>query len=154
MAKLIRKGVTPVFGLEDEAGILIQSFSADSQAESVETRDGRGNICGHILYNETIGFSMDFQIVYDGTSDADSIKTNAAKYLVGEAVALTNEPIARALINPNFLDDEVTVETAPLTCIVTGASLNTSAGAAATISATGSFYLYDKDKTTLVDSQG
>lgn len=151
MAKLIRKGVTPVFGLEDESGILIQSFSCDSQCESVETRDGRGNICGHILYNENIGFSMDFQIVYDGTSDASSIKSNVAKYLVGEAVALTNEPLARALINANFLDDEVTVENAPLTCIVTGASLNTSAGAAASISATGSFYLYDKDKTTLVD---
>ena len=133
MAKLIRYGKTPVFGIRDEEGIFITSFSADSSIGEYEQIDGSGSYCGWIGYNETINFSLDCNIVYgEASSDEEAL----------QKVTLANEGYIRALINPALLGEGVTAADAPLTCIVKSANLSLQPGAPASISASGAAYLF------------
>lgn len=143
MAKLIRYGKTPVFGVKDEEGIFITSFSADSSIGEYEQIDGSGSYCGWIGYNETINFSLDCNVVYgEASSDEEALRTNLSQWLVGQKVTLANEGYIRALINPALLEEGVTAADAPLTCIVKSANLSLQPGAPASISASGSAYLF------------
>lgn len=152
MAKLIRYGATPVFGLQDEAGIFITNFSVDSSIGEYEQVDGSGSYCGWIGYNQTMNFSLDCNVVYgSATSDTEALKNSLSQWVIGKKVTLTNEGYIRALINPDLLDEGDTADTTPITCVVKSASLTTSPGQPASISASGSAYLFDSAKTTIVE---
>ena len=143
MSKLIRYGKTPCWGVKDEEGIFITSFSADSSIGEYEQIDGSGSYCGWIGYNETINFSLDCNVVYgEASSDEEALRTNLSQWLVGQKVTLANEGYIRALINPALLEEGVTAADAPLTCIVKTANLSLQPGAPASISASGSAYLF------------
>lgn len=153
MAKLIRYGATPVWGVKDEAGIFVTNFSVDSSVGEYEQVDGSGSYCGWVGYNETMSFSLDCNVVFDADAESDekALATNLSQWLVGQKVTLANEGYIRALINPALLEEGTTAETAPMTCIVKSANLTLAPGQPASISASGSAYLFDSAKTTIVE---
>lgn len=153
MAKLIRYGATPIWGVKDEAGIFVTSFSVDSSVGEYEQMDGSGSTCGWVGYNETINFSLDCNVVYDSAAgtDEEALKTNLSQWLVGQKVTLANEGYIRALINPALLGEGETVETCPITNVVKSANLSLAPGQPASVSASGSAYLFDSSKTTIVE---
>lgn len=153
MSRLLRYGCTPVIGVKDEAGILITNFSVDSAVGEYEQIDGLGNIVGWVGTNQTFNFTLDCNVVYgSATSDEEALKTNLSQWLIGSKVALANEGYIRALINPAMLDDGDTAETTPITNIVKSANLTLTPGQPATISASGSAYLFDADQTVIVEA--
>lgn len=154
---LIRYGATPVWGVKDEVGIFVTNFTADSSIGEYEQIKGDGSYCGWVGYNETINFSLDCNVVYDSAaaSDEQALQNNLSKWVVGQHVALANEGYIRALINTELLAEGETAATAAVCPIVKSANLTLAPGQPASISASGSFYLFDPDKTIVVeDTQG
>lgn len=65
MAKILKLGVNPVFGIEQEAGteaaFLAESYSVDAQPKSVEITNGYGQKSGEVIYDQTLTYT------YSGT---------------------------------------------------------------------------------------
>lgn len=146
MAKLIRKGVTPVFGVENEVGLLINSFNLDSSITEYEQLNSSGAKCGLSLYDQVITFKLDANIIYNGTSDDSSLDATVSKYAIGTEVALANEYQVLNMIN-----SDMTPDVPAMFSIVKGCNLTLNAGQPASLSANGNIYLFAADKVVITE---
>ena len=65
MAKILKLGVNPIFGIEQDttsqAHFLAESYSTEAQPKSVEITNGLGQKSGEVIYDQTVTYT------YSGT---------------------------------------------------------------------------------------
>ena len=65
MAKILKLGVNPVFGIEQDstsqAAFLAESYNVEAQPKSVEITNGYGQKSGEVIYDQTLTYT------YSGT---------------------------------------------------------------------------------------
>lgn len=153
MAKVLRQGKTPFWGTftsssPDDGGLLIDSFNITTEVKDYEQQNELGAIKGYLVYDQTIGFDISGTMMWsrgDSLANCFSVGLNeqwdnpfkvgkraaadcAASYMGAAVQYMTAWEVYNCSINN------------PSTAIVKNNSFSTSAGGAATFSASGTIY--------------
>lgn len=150
MANVMRNGRTPQWGVYDKddlagtQGIILDAYNYSVEVKEYEQLDETGRVVGWMAYDQTVNFDMSGTLLYskDAITDAQSpawscdpaleeIRVNqnlgVAKAFSGVAIHTKLGGVNKELTNPT-------------TAIVKNFSVNTSQGAAATFSLSGTIY--------------
>lgn len=151
MAQVIRLGVTPFWGTvaskEEAAGILIDSVNYSTEVKDYEQQNHIGAIKGYLIYDQTVSFDISGTMLWDdGLNAATTCKTAGLgqtwnnPFKIGAATSSACNTLKDVL---NFVTGwQMTSDcvTNPNVAIIKNNSFNTSAGGAATFSASGTVY--------------
>lgn len=130
MAKILKLGVNPIFGIEQDAGsqvaFLAESYSVDAQPKSVEITNGFGQKSGEVIYDQTLTYT------YSGT--LINVDCNV-KIKIGD-----EDTFASAMFEAQKLKS-ITNDALPFNCngqsIIKNVSIAYNAGQVAKITVTG-----------------
>lgn len=154
MAKIMRYGKTPQWGVYDKSdGIVSSSVILDTYNYSVEVKDyeqldATGKVTGYLIYEQVVNFDMSGTLLYGcgqkhNSSSADAWVQQGAQYNKIGKIDLAASPIYSYLggVDFEFSHDSTSAKTA----IIKNYSVNTSQGAAATFSLSGTIYSFSSD---------
>ena len=130
MAKILKLGVNPIFGIEQDStsqgAFLAESYSIEAQPKSVEITNGLGQKSGEIIYDQTLTYT------YSGTLvDLAS----GVEFKIGE-----EDKFASAMFTGHNLNTLANLDL-PFNCsgksIIKNVSISYNAGQVAKITVTG-----------------
>ena len=152
MAKVLRLGKTPFWGTvasgAGATGILLDSVNYSTEVKDYEQQNEVGAIKGYLIYDQTVSFDISGTMLYENgsnlacTSESDGLSdtwTNPFKignYDASNSSATLNEILSYAT-GWEMTNSKITTPTTP---IIKSNSISTSAGGAATFSASGTIY--------------
>lgn len=130
MAKILKLGVNPVFGIDQDSSsvgaFLAESYSVDAQPKSVEITNSYGQKSGEVIYDQTLTYT------YSGTL----VDVNCTvSFRIGE-----EDPFATAMFEGQKLKS-ISNNALPFNCngqsIIKNVSIAYNAGQVAKITVTG-----------------
>lgn len=152
MAKVLRLGKTPFWGTVASGmgaqGILLDSVNYSTEVKDYEQQNELGAIKGYLVYDQTVSFDVSGTMLWDGganlscTSETTGLSetwSNPFKignYDPGSSSATLNEILSYAT-GWEMTNSKITSPTTP---VIKTNSISTSAGGAATFSASGTIY--------------
>lgn len=154
MAKVLRQGKTPFWGTfrtssPDDGGLLIDSFNITTEVKDYEQQNELGAIKGYLVYDQTIGFDISGTMMWN---NGDTVYNCSTILGLGEhwSNPFKVGKLAASNCAASYMGAAVQYMTAwgasnctinePSTAIIKNNSFSTSAGSAATFSASGTIY--------------
>lgn len=134
---VIRKGTTAEFGVnkQENEAFLVDSISYNVQTASVDQTGNMGDVVGKIIYDQTVTFDMQGTILYD-----DNPHTSITMpYVAGETAELVNN----AYYLPGCWNTGIKNAETAQTAIVDSTNVSAQAGAATTLSVSGTIYKFE-----------
>jgi hypothetical protein len=134
---VIRKGTTAEFGVnkQENEAFLVDSISYNVQTASVDQTGNMGDVVGKIIYDQTVTFDMSGTILY-GEEAHQSI---TMPYIAGNTAELVNN----AYYLPNAWNSGIKNLETPQTAIIDSTQIQAQAGAATTLSVSGTIYKFE-----------
>jgi hypothetical protein len=134
---VIRHGATPEFGVnkQENEAFLVDSISFNTQTQSYDQPGNMGDIVGKVIYDQTVTFDMSGTILYDETAH----ETVTMPYIAGSSAELANA----AYYLPNAWNTGIKSADTPQTAIIDTTSIQAQAGAATTLSVSGTIYKFE-----------
>lgn len=133
---ILRYGTTPEFGVnnQENEAFLVDSISYNVQTTSVDQTGNMGDVVGKIIYDQTVTFDMSGTILYDS-----EVHTSITMpYVAGNTAELVNN----AYYLPNAWNTGIKEADTPQTAIIDNTQVQAQAGAATTLSVSGSIYKF------------
>ena len=155
---ILRKGRTPFWGTVDSTnvGLLLDSVNYSTEVKDYEQLNEVGAVKGYIIYDQTVSFDVSgTMLVCNGTNlnnSADGMECsqglhgewsnpmgigNTASTATGEPASTYLEKILSYADTWNMVNETINM---PTTAIIKSNSISTTAGGAATFSASGTIY--------------
>lgn len=134
---VIRKGTTAEFGVnkQENEAFLVDSISYNVQTASVDQTGNMGDVVGKIIYDQTVTFDMSGTILYA----EEAHESITMPYIAGNTAELVNN----AYYLPNAWNTGIKSADTPQTAIIDSTSIQAQAGAATTLSVSGSIYKFE-----------
>lgn len=134
---VIRKGTTAEFGVnkQENEAFLVDSISYNVQTSSVDQTGNMGDVVGKIIYDQTITFDMSGTIIYD----EEAHTSITMPYVAGNSAELVNN----AYYLPNAWNTGIKNAETPQTAIIDSTNVSAQAGAATTLSVSGTIYKFE-----------
>ena len=133
---ILRYGTTPEFGVnrQENEAFLVDSISYNVQTTSVDQTGNMGDVVGKIIYDQTVTFDMSGTILYD-----DEAHTSITMpYVAGNTAELVNN----AYYLPNAWNTGIKEADTAQTAIIDNTQVQAQAGAATTLSVSGTIYKF------------
>lgn len=134
---VIRHGQTAEFGVnkQESEAFLVDSISYNVQTASVDQTGNMGDVVGKIIYDQTVTFDMSGTILYD----AEAHQSITMPYVAGNTAELVNN----AYYLPNAWNTGIKNNDTAQTAIIDSTSVQAQAGAATTLSVSGTIYKFE-----------
>ena len=134
---VIRHGQTAEFGVnkQESEAFLVDSISYNVQTASVDQTGNMGDVVGKIIYDQTVTFDMSGTILYD----AEPHQSITMPYVAGNTAELVNN----AYYLPAAWNTGIKGADTAQTAIIDTTSVQAQAGAATTLSVSGTIYKFE-----------
>lgn len=155
MANIIRYGKTPQWGVYDKIDdmrnncVILDTYNYSVEVKDYEQLDKAGRVAGYLIYDQVVNFDMSGTLLHacgqpENTELGTAWTTNGERYY-NVGVYPGAPTIQNYLGGVNFaLGRDSTVS---LTTVIKNYSVNTSQGAAATFSLSGTIYAFSDDSS-------
>lgn len=149
MANVMRYGQTPQWGVYNSddlvgtGGIILDAYNYSVEVKEYEQLDETGKVVGWMAYDQTVNFDMSGTLLYQYSSGGEDVPWTCASALSSAFSVNCRHGVAKAFSGVAIhtkLGGVNTKLTNPTTAIVKNFSVNTSQGAAATFSLSGTIY--------------
>ena len=152
----MRYGKTPQWGVYNKRdgivnpNVILDTYNYSVEVKDYEQLDATGRVAGYLIYEQVVNFDMSGTLLYgcgesQETSCGYAWKNPGAEYSKIGKIDLAASPIYSYLggVDFKFSHDSTT----PTTAIIKNYSVNTSQGAAATFSLSGTIYSFSNDSS-------